>query len=93
MKFTHTHNLFQSLISNPDEWSNNDANDNNNINCYLYGLPTLFSGTMLNFFTCIIWFNSKRKSKKERTFNIPTSKFIKLDGRPGTHIQECIDPK
>lgn len=85
--------LFYSLVNNPDEWSNNDANDTN-INSYLLlsAYSALRQGAHFFFFTHSIWF-IPTKSKEEKTFKIPVSKTIELDGSVGIQTQEYTDPK
>lgn len=71
----HMPTLFYSLINNPDEWSNNDANDTNS-NSYFYWVTILPLGSVLNFFLHILSDLILTKSKEEKTFKIPVSKTI-----------------
>lgn len=75
MKYTHTqHTLFYSFIGNPDKWSNNDANDNNNFNSYLL-LSAYSASRHCNFLTHIIWSNS-HIIQRGKHFNIPIYKVV-----------------
>lgn len=80
--------LFYSLTNNPDEWSNNDANDNN-INSYLF-LSAYSAPRHYVIFLHILPDLIVTKSKEEKTFNILISKIVKLNRRAGIHTQECI---